>query len=52
MVIYLLTQIRDRPRCCLMPEQSPAARAAGQGNAAPLAPQSTSTRAWGPSTRC
>jgi len=52
MVIYLLIQIRIRSHRRLMPEKSPVAWAAGQGNAAPLAPQSTSTRAWGPSTRC
>ena len=52
MVIYLLIQIRVRPHCSLMPAQSPVAWAAGQGNTGPLAPQSTSTRAWGPSTRC
>lgn len=52
MVLYLLIQIRLRSLRCLMPEKNPVARAAGQGNAAPLAPQSTSTRAWDPSTHC
>ncbi len=52
MVIYPLIQIRVRSHRCLMPEKNPVAWAAGQGNAAPLAPQSTSTLAWGPSTRC
>jgi hypothetical protein len=52
MAIYLLIQVQIRSHRCLKPEKSPVARAAGQGSALGLVHQSTSTRAWGPSTRC
>jgi hypothetical protein len=52
MVIYLLIQVQVRSHRCLMLEKSPVARAAGHGSALGLVPQSTCTRAWGPSTRC
>jgi hypothetical protein len=52
MVAYLLIQVQVRFHGCVMHQESPVAWAAGQGNAAALVPQSTCTRAWGPSTRC
>jgi hypothetical protein len=52
MAIYLLIQVQVRSHRCLKPEKSPVARAVGQGSALGLVHQSTSTRAWGPSTRC
>jgi hypothetical protein len=45
MAIYLLIQVQVRSHRCLKPEKSPVARAAGQGSALGLVPQSTSTRA-------